>query len=109
VQEVRKLSDFSGLALTASHYRTSDGYEVDLLLERSDGRVVGIEVKASASLDVRGFRGLNVLADATRDRFCCGVVLYLGGKVLSYGKRMAAVPIGALWQGVEVCAPRPKP
>lgn len=71
--------------------------EVDIVLERDDGRIVGIEVKASATVVHGDFSGLRVLADAAKDQFACGMVLYNGNDVVPFGKALAAVPISSLW------------
>ena len=44
-------------------------------LERDDGIIVGIEVKASATVKPGDFSGLRALAEACGDRFAFGVVL----------------------------------
>jgi hypothetical protein len=59
------------------HDRNRDGVEVDAVLEAADGRVVGIEVKAGATVRA-------------------GFVLYTGGQGLSFGERLRALPIDAL-------------
>ena len=48
--ELIKQSGWSKHAVSLCHYRTYGGREVDLVLERADGKVVGIEVKAAASV-----------------------------------------------------------
>jgi len=82
------------------HYRTLPGQEVDLLLERSDGRIVGLEVKASASVQAKDFRGLQSLANAVGEAFHRGVVLYTGTEVLPFGPKLWAVPVAGLWMGL---------
>ena len=99
VQEVRKQLDWSRQRATPFHFRTAAGAEVDLVLERPDGRIVGVEVKSSSAVDQADFRGLRVLLEATGDRFACGVVVYLGEQVLPFGDRLWAVP-GGLAVGV---------
>lgn len=79
------------------HYRDRDGREVDVLLERRGGAVVGIEVKSSASASPRDFRGLRHLRDKLGDRFKAGVVLYTGPSTVPFGDRLAAVPLSGLW------------
>jgi predicted AAA+ superfamily ATPase len=79
------------------HFRTHGGREVDLVLEADDGRVVGLEVKASAALDRRDFAGLEVLKEEAGSRFHRGAVLYGGTEVLAFGRQLFALPIGALW------------
>jgi len=100
VQEIRKLIHFSGMPIAAFHFRTSDRYEVDMVLEESGRDVVGVEIKASANIDERAFKGLHVLADVAKEHFHRGIVLYMGNKVLPFGKGMTAIPISALWRGL---------
>jgi uncharacterized protein len=79
------------------HFRTETGHEVDLVLEDASGRLVGIEVKAGATVEKRDFRGLETLAAAVGDRFVRGVVLYTGEVPVPFAKRLQAIPIHHLW------------
>lgn len=78
------------------HYRTSKGVEVDFLVESSDGRVAGVEVKGGKTVDARDFRRFERLERVLGDRFARGVILYTGGKVVPFGDRLAAWPIALL-------------
>ncbi len=80
------------------HYRDRDGREIDAVLEHNDGRVVAIEVKAAASVNIGDFRHLDALARKIGDRLHRAVVLYTGDRTVPFGPRMSAVPIDALWQ-----------
>lgn len=71
--------------------------EVDIVLERDDGMIVGIEVKASATVKAGDFRGLRALAENCGDRFAFGVVLYDNTDVVPFGDRLAAAPLASLW------------
>jgi uncharacterized protein len=95
--EVSKLMTASDLRLTAHHFRDRDGREVDIVLERDDGCVVGIEVKASATVKAGDFSGLKVLAEACGDRFAFGVVLYDSTDLVPFGDKLAAAPLSCLW------------
>lgn len=95
--EAVKAIGVSDLALNLYHYRTSAGSEVDLLIESADGRLVGIEVKASSTVTASDFRGLRALADAVGERFVRGVVVYCGDNVVPFGENLHAVPVGMLW------------
>ncbi|MCD0445786.1 ATP-binding protein [Glycomyces sp. A-F 0318] len=80
-------------------YRDRDGREIDFVLERRDGAVVAIEVKASATVRSDSFKHLHWLRDRLGDRFHAGYVLYLGEELRPFGPDMAAVPLSALWSG----------
>jgi len=79
------------------HYRDRDGREVDIVLERRDGTVVGIEVKSAASASPSDFRGLRHLRERLGDRFKAGVLVYTGSNTVPFGDRLAAVPLTGLW------------
>jgi predicted AAA+ superfamily ATPase len=96
--EVRKLLGWSRNRAKLFHYRTLPGQEVDLLLERADGRVVGLEVKSSASIQAKDFKGLQGLSETLGNAFHCGVVLYMGSEVLPFGPKLWAMPVSGLWQ-----------
>jgi len=83
--------------ITIHHYRDKDQYEVDLVLEREDGAIVGIEVKAAATVTEQDFRGLHRLAAACGSRLKLGLVLYDGELTVPFGKGLFAAPISALW------------
>lgn len=95
--EVLKLMSASDLRLTPYHFRDQQMHEVDIVLERDDGMVVGIEVKSSATVKSSDFAGLRTLAAACGDRFAYGVVLYDSADLVPFGDRLAAVPLSALW------------
>jgi uncharacterized protein len=79
------------------HYRTHTGQEVDLLLEHPDGRLVGVEIKASASPTASDFRGLKALQAEYPERFHRGLVLHLGERAVPFGERLHALPVSSLW------------
>ena len=79
------------------HYRDKQRREVDILIERHAGDVVGIEVKASATPKTSDFAGLRHLRDTLGDRFKAGVVLHTGADTLPFGDRLAAVPVSGIW------------
>ena len=83
------------------HFRTQSGAEVDMLLEDSGGRVAGIEVKCTATLTSKDFRGLNTLRDVAKSRFVRGVVLYTGIEAVPFGNDLHAIPISQLWERKE--------
>lgn len=80
------------------HYRTRDRVEVDGLLEAADGRIIGIEVKATSTVRPDDFRPINHLAGKIPDRFHLGLVMHTGTSALSFGPRLWAIPIDRLWR-----------
>jgi hypothetical protein len=100
VTEIMRQASSGGFAhdLALHHYRDQPGNEVDLVLERLNGEVVGIEVKASANPRPRDAAGLKLLRDRLGDRFSQGLLLYLGASLVPYGDRISAIPLAALWQ-----------
>ncbi len=97
VMEMFKQRGWSQIRPSLYHFRSYVGDEVDIVLEDKAGRIVGIEVKASASLDVRHFKGLKLLAEAAGERFVRGIVLYTGTAAVSFGKNLMALPVPVLW------------
>ncbi len=95
--ELLKQRGWSKLQPKLFHFRNSNGDEADLVLEDRAGNIVGVEVKASATIDASHFKGLKILADAAGDRFVRGVVLYGGKAAVPFGKNLHALPLSALW------------
>ena len=80
------------------HYRTRDGVEVDIVIEDRQRRVVALEVKAASTVRPDDFRGIHHLAARIGDDLVAGVVLYTGKHTLSFGERLLAIPISAIWR-----------
>lgn len=97
VSELLKLASWSERRLSFSHYRTKDQDEVDVVIEDRRGRIVGIEVKASATVRSEDFRGLRQLQDAVGDRFVRGLVLHDHDRVTPFGEKLQAAPLSILW------------
>ena len=95
------------------HFRDNRKREVDIVLERGDGRIIGVEVKASATLRPGDFRGLATLAEAAGDAFQGGALFYGGEKALPFsfgGRRFHALPLGMLLPpGCTAAATEPTP
>jgi uncharacterized protein len=94
--ELERQASWSSEPLSFWHYR-EDEREVDVIVERPSGEIVGIEVKASASVRARDFRGLAHLRKRLGPRLLTGVVLYAGEQTLPFGERLWALPLNALW------------
>lgn len=97
VSEIFKLAAWSDRRLTFSHYRTKDQDEVDLVIEDRRGRVIGIEVKAAATVRQQDLRGLRQLQEAVGDRFVHGIVLHDHDRITPFGEKLHAMPLSSLW------------
>jgi predicted AAA+ superfamily ATPase len=95
--EIMRLMTWSELSLAPYHFRDQQMHEVDIVLERDDRKVVGIEVKASATVTASDFAGLRKLDEASKRNFAFGVVLYDGDTIVPFGERLSAAPISCLW------------
>jgi uncharacterized protein len=80
------------------HFRALSGTEVDLVLEDQAGRIVGLEVKASATPSSGDFKGLKALAEQAGKKFIRGILLYTGQEVVPFAKDLTAVPLQAIWE-----------
>ena len=96
--ELRKGIGWSGSRPQLLHYRSHLGSEVDLVLELRSGKSVGIEVKASSTVRGEDFKGLETLRQALGRKFVLGIVLYTGRSTVSFGERLIALPMSALWK-----------
>lgn len=82
------------------HFRDNRKSEIDLVIERGDGKVVGIEVKASMTVGPQDFTGLSAFADYVDSRFLGGFLYYSGETVLPFrlrGRLFHALPLSSLW------------
>jgi len=97
-QELRRQAGWHEESHRFFHFRDKDGYEVDVVIERGNRALAGVEVKASATLTFADFRGLRRLKAAAGKRFAAGVVLYDGETAASFGETMYALPLRMLWE-----------
>lgn len=95
--ELKKQACFINEKLNFYHYRDKDGYEVDIVIENSFDEVIGIEVKAAASVNPKDLHGLNKLKEIAGKKFKLGILLYDGDHTSSFGDKLFAVPIASLW------------
>jgi len=99
VSEVLKLITWSDKRIRVSHFRTKEQDEVDLVLEDRRGRVIGIEVKASATVRPQDLRGLRQLQAAVGNKFVHGLVLHDHDRITPFDEKLHAAPVSMLWQG----------
>jgi predicted AAA+ superfamily ATPase len=99
--ELRKQASWLDESVEIMHYRTASGREIDFILEDKQGRVAAIEVKSSQAIKNQDFDAMQDLAEMTKSRFVCGVLLHDGNRVLPFGKKLWAAPISSLWSGEQ--------
>lgn len=79
------------------YYRDADKFEVDVVIENAAGQLVGVEVKAAASVREGDLRGLKKLSSLAGTQFKMGVLLYDGEETLPLGDGIWAAPLSTLW------------
>ncbi len=94
--ELRKTLSINPDGWSLAHYRDKDQVEVDFVLESPLRQIIGVEVKAAASVDASDFKGLKRLQSQVGAQFLSGLVLYDGTQALSFGDGLWAVPLAAL-------------
>jgi hypothetical protein len=95
--ELRKHVTTAESRYRLGYYRDHDQIEVDVVIENPLGALVGVEVKAAATVQASDFRGLKQLASLAGEQFRLGVILYDGTQTLPMGDRLWAAPISTLW------------
>jgi predicted AAA+ superfamily ATPase len=96
-QELRKQITWSSTQPLLYYYRTAGNREVDFVLQRRNGQLVGIEVKAAVKLNSDDVKGIADLAATAGKRFRAGIVLYQGSTTVPFGDKLWAVPVKALF------------
>ena len=97
--ELRKQCGWSATRPELFYWQTASGQEVDIVLEDRAGRVVGVEVKAAASLGTSDVRGLQALATAVGKKWVRGVLiphLLIHRGMIDQVPVIAEIPLGRL-------------
>lgn len=100
VGELMRQASWREEVSVCGHWRTYDGDEVDLILERDDGRVLAFEVKAAGRVQRADMRHLAKLREALGPRLLAGVALYTGQRAYRFEERLLVMPIDRLWRPV---------
>jgi len=79
------------------YYRDADKFEVDVVIENGAGQLVGVEVKAAATIKENDLRGLKKLASLAARQFKMGVLLYDGTETMPLADGLWAAPLSTLW------------
>ena len=103
--ELLKQSGWSRRDVHVFHLRTAGGQQVGFVLEEVGGKIVGIEVRASAAIARRDFNGLRALTEMAGTKFHRGIILYAGRdstgrSAVSSDPHLCALPVSALWESV---------
>jgi hypothetical protein len=97
-QQITPLADLGPVPFRIFHARSTTGHrEIDFVLERGDGRVLAVEVKATAAPSAKDAAHLAWLAEKIGDRLLGGMVLHTGPSTFELGKGVWAAPISSLW------------
>ena len=99
-QELRRQASWHDTPTQFFHFRDKDGVETDIVIEQMSGAVVGVEIKAAATVNSTDFRGLRKLEKVIGDHFVRGIVLYDGEASIPFGDRFHAVPMSRLWRAL---------
>lgn len=96
--ELLKQSTWSEQSVNFFHYRDRNQSEIDFIVENKRQEIIGIEVKATATVRNSDFDGLRKLAQSLpAGKFKCGVILYDGEQILPFGTNLYAAPFSCLW------------
>ena len=83
--------------MSAGYFRTHSGEEVDLVLERDDGRVFAFEFKAGSRIHADDVGGIRSLRARIPDRLALAVVFYTGSLAYAYEDGTLVLPLDVLW------------
>jgi predicted AAA+ superfamily ATPase len=103
--ELLKHASWSEDEVNFYHFRDTGRHEIDLVIELSDGAVIGVEVKASMSVRQEDFFGLSAFAEYAGDRFLHGVLFYSGDKILPFrinDTQFYALPISTIFPEIAI-------
>lgn len=67
------------------------------MLENPEGKITGIEVKASVTVDSKDFKGLRHLQETEPNNFQRGIVLYGGKDIIPFGPELYVVLLAMWW------------
>jgi uncharacterized protein len=97
VNELMKQITWNTVRTRLYHFRSATNQEVDIILERMDGKIIGIEVKSNQHVSVKDIKGLKYLKESVPHLWHRGIVLYTGDTIFPLTDGIIALPISALW------------
>ncbi len=97
VGEILKQVSWWDGPVSAGHFRTGSGDEVDLVLESDDGSVIAFEIKAGSRIHGEDLRGLRALRSRLGDRLASSIILYTGTQAYLHEGDVTVLPLDRLW------------
>jgi len=80
------------------HYRDREKREIDFLIEREDGALLCIEIKAGSAVDKKDFKNMKWFRNnLVKNQKFIGIILYAGEFPASFGNNLWAIPFSQLW------------
>ncbi len=101
VGEILKQASWSDAPVTTGHFRTEAGEEVDLVLERDDGQVIAVEIKAGSRISGEDFRGLRQMKERLGTRLGEAIILHTGEYAYKHDDWVTVLPLDRLWATTE--------
>lgn len=96
-QELTAQAAWSRTSTRVFHWRDSRaGREVDLVLRRSTGEMVAIEVKSASQVSMADAKGILAFDVAAKAKMARGVIVYTGRTVQQLADNIWAVPLQSL-------------
>ncbi len=81
------------------HFRDRENREIDFLIERDDGTLLGIEIKAGSGINMHDFKHLSWFQNnLAQNKNFIGIVLYTGEHAVPFGPSLWAVPLASIWE-----------
>jgi uncharacterized protein len=103
--ELLKITSLSPIKVY--HFRTQTQEEVDFVLERQDGSLLGIEVKGKSRIESKDCRGLRALARLVGDKLSKGIILHTGHDLYPVDTDFYAVPLSLFFKDTQWLNPLP--
>ena len=97
IAQLQAQSAVSDTRYRLSHLRKRDGRREVVIAELAGGRIVGVEIKAAASVGRSDARHLSWLGETMQEPFAGGVMLHTGRDTFEPGDRTLAAPVSTLW------------
>jgi uncharacterized protein len=101
IGEILKQVSWSEAPVAAGHFHTEAGDEVDLVLERDDGQVIAIEIKAGSRISGEDYRGLRQLKERLGSRLEEAIILHTGEHAYTHDGWITLLPLARLWAATQ--------